>query len=168
MSRQREKLVFRAHIHRLLLKVYIELFTTLHWHLQHVHFFKRNLNLILEFDLRIFYFVSKSDCSISTIVFQTTVKLCSKIEIISSSQSKLTSTKKMTESAKSNYAQVIKLDLTFLALVSIFGVFCSLLNSRRRLEDGQTKTICKKWTSWQPLYMPESMLNSKKNWIPKG
>ena len=57
------------------------------------------------------------------IVFQTTVKLCSKIEIISSSQSKLTSTKKMTESAKSNYAQVIKLDLTFLALVSIFLEF---------------------------------------------
>ena len=57
------------------------------------------------------------------IVFQTTVKLCSKIEIISSSQSKLTSTKKVTESAKSNYAQVIKLDLTFLALVSIFLEF---------------------------------------------
>ena len=77
----------------------------------------------MEFDLRIFYFVSKSDCNISMIVFQTTVKLCSKIEIISSSQSKLTSTKKMTESAKSNYAQVIKLDLTFLALVSIFLEF---------------------------------------------
>ena len=77
----------------------------------------------MKFDLRIFYFVSKSDCNISMIVFQTTVKLCSKIEIISSSQSKLTSTKKMTESAKSNYAQVIKLDLTFLALVSIFLEF---------------------------------------------
>ena len=77
----------------------------------------------MEFDLRIFYFVSKSGCNISMIVFQTTVKLCSKIEIISSSQSKLTSTKKMTESAKSNYAQVIKLDLTFLALVSIFLEF---------------------------------------------
>ena len=90
--------------------------------MQHVHFFKRNLNLILAFDLRIFYFVSKSDCNTSMIVFQT-VKLCSKIEIISSSQSKLTSTKKMTESAKSNYAQVVKLDLTFLALVSIFLEF---------------------------------------------
>ena len=77
----------------------------------------------MKFDLRIFYFVSKSDCNIRMIVFQTTVKLCSKIEIISSSQSKLTSTKKVTESAKSNYAQVIKLDLTFLALVSIFLEF---------------------------------------------
>ena len=57
-------------------------------------FLKRNLNLILAFDLRIFYFVSKSDCNISMNVFQTTVKLCSKIEIIFSSQSKLTSTKK--------------------------------------------------------------------------
>ena len=57
-------------------------------------FLKRNLNLILAFDLWIFYFVSKSDCNISMIVFQTTVKLCSKIEIIFSSQIKLTSTKK--------------------------------------------------------------------------
>ena len=57
-------------------------------------FLKRNPNLILAFDLRIFYFVSKSDCNISMIVFQTTVKLCSKIEIISSSESKLTSRKK--------------------------------------------------------------------------
>ena len=57
------------------------------------------------------------------IVFQTTIKLCSKVEIISSSQSKLTSTKNMTEGAKNNYALVIKLDLTFLALVSIFLKF---------------------------------------------
>ena len=41
-------------------------------------FLKRNPNLILAFDLRIFYFVSKSDCNIRLIVFQTTVKLCSK------------------------------------------------------------------------------------------
>ena len=35
-------------------------------------FSKRNPNLILAFDLRIFYFVSKSDCNIRLIVFQTT------------------------------------------------------------------------------------------------
>ena len=86
-------------------------------------FLKRNLNLILAFDLRIFYCVPKGDCNISMIVFQTTIKLCSKVEIISSSQSKLTSTKNMTEGAKNNYALVIKLDLTFLALVSIFLKF---------------------------------------------
>ena len=68
-------------------------------------FFKRNLNLILVFDLRIFYFVPKSDGDISIIVFQTTVKLCCKIEIISSSQSEITSTKNMTEGAKNNYAE---------------------------------------------------------------
>ena len=86
-------------------------------------FLKRNLNLILAFDLRIFYCVPKGDCNIRMIVFQTTIKLCSKVEIISSSQSKLTSTKNMTEGAKNNYALVIKLDLTFLALVSIFLKF---------------------------------------------
>ena len=63
-------------------------------------FLKRNINLILAFDLRIFYFVSKSDGNINMSVFQTTVKLCSKIEIIFSSQRKLTSTKNMTESAQ--------------------------------------------------------------------
>ena len=41
-------------------------------------FLKGNPNLILAFDLRIFYFVSKDDCNIRLIVFQTTVKLCSK------------------------------------------------------------------------------------------
>ena len=41
--------------------------------------------------------------------------------------------KNMTEGAKNNYALVIKLDLT--------EVFCSLLSSRRKLEDGQTETI---------------------------
>ena len=87
-------------------------------------FLKRNLNLNLAFDLWIFYFVSKSDCNISMIVFQTTVKLCSKIEIIFSSQIKLTWVQKnMTEGAKNNYALVIKLDLTFSALVSNFLKF---------------------------------------------
>ena len=48
------------------------------------------------------------------IVFQTAVKLCSKIEIIFSSQIKLTWVQKnMTEGAKNNYALVIKLVLTF-------------------------------------------------------
>ena len=57
------------------------------------------------------------------IVFQTKIKLCSKIEIISSSQSKLTTKKNMTEGAKNNYALLIKLDLTLLALFSIFLKF---------------------------------------------
>ena len=58
------------------------------------------------------------------IVFQTAVKLCSKIEIIFSSQIKLTWVQKnMTEGAKNNYALVIKLDLTFLSLVLIFWSF---------------------------------------------
>ena len=78
----------------------------------------------MAFDLRIFYFVSKSDYNISMIVFQITVKLCSKIEITSSSQSKLTSKKNVTEGAKNNFALVInKLDLDFLALVSTFLKF---------------------------------------------
>ena len=101
----------------------MELFTTALTSGACSFFLQWNLNLILAFDLRIFYFVSKSDCNISMIVFQTTVKLCSKIEIISSSQSKLTSTKNTTESAKNNYALVIRLDLTFLALVPIFLKF---------------------------------------------
>ena len=51
-------------------------------------FLKRNPNLILAFDLRIFYFVSKSDCNICLIVFQTTVKLCSKISNFTSTVKK--------------------------------------------------------------------------------
>ena len=69
-------------------------------------------------------FFSKRDCNISMIVFQTTVKLCSKIEIIFSSQIKLTWVQKnMTEGAKNNYALAIKLDLTFLSLVLFFWSF---------------------------------------------
>ena len=134
-------------------------------------FLKRNLNLNLAFDLWIFYFVSKSDCNISMIVFQTTVKLCSKIEIIFSSQIKLTWVQKnMTEGAKNNYALVIKLDLTFLSLVLIFEVFCRLLNSRRRLgkTDKQKQHIQSERVDNHLCLRVLSMFNSKINWIPKG
>ena len=47
----------------------------------------------------------------------------------------------MTVGAKNNYTRAIKLDLTFFSFgFYIFEVFCSLLNSRRRLEDVQTET----------------------------
>ena len=47
----------------------------------------------------------------------------------------------MTVGAKTNYAQAIKLDLPFFSFgFYIFEVFCSLHNSRRRLEDVQTET----------------------------
>ena len=64
-------------------------------------FLKRNLNLILAFDLRIFYLVSKSDCNISMIVFQTTVKLWSS----PARKVRLPVQKNMTEGAKNNYAE---------------------------------------------------------------
>ena len=48
----------------------------------------------------------------------------------------------MAVGAQNNYAQAIKLDLTFFSFGFYnFDVFCSLLNSRRRLEDVQTETI---------------------------
>ena len=48
----------------------------------------------------------------------------------------------MTVGAKNNYAQAIKLNQTFFSFgFYIFEVFFGLLNSRRRLEDGQTETI---------------------------
>ena len=62
------------------------------------------------------------------IVFQTTVKLCNQIDIISSSQKaaqkKASQYKKIwPKLRKTNYALVIKLGLTFLALFSIFLKF---------------------------------------------
>ena len=105
-------------------------------------FLKRNLNLILAFDLRIFYCVPKGDCNISMIVFQTTIKLCSKVEIISSSQSKLTSTKKYDRRCQKQLCSSYKIRSDFFSVgFYIFEVFCSLLSSRRKLEDGQTETI---------------------------
>ena len=151
--------------------LYIELFTTLHWHLQNVYFFKAKSKSEFGIWFMDILFFSKRDCNISMIVFQTTVKLCSKIEIIFSSQIKLTWVQKnMTEGAKNNYALVIKLDLTFLSLVLIFEVFCRFLNSRRRLgkTDKQKQHIQSERVDNHLCLRVLSMFNSKINWIPKG
>ena len=67
----------------------------------------------------------------------------------------------MTVGTKNNYAQAIKLDLKFLALVSIlFEVFCPLLNSRRRLEV-QTETIRSERDDDHLCLRALGMLNSK-------
>ena len=73
-----------------------------------------------------FYFASKIDCDISMIVFQTRVKLCSKIEIISSSQSKLSCAKQYDRRCQKQLCSTYKVRsvfLFFLALVSIFLKF---------------------------------------------
>ena len=74
----------------------------------------------------------------------------------------LTSTKNMTVGAKNNYAQAIKLDLTFLSFgFYIFEVFSSLLNSRRRLQDVQTETIRSERADNHLCRRALGMLNSK-------
>ena len=78
----------------------------------------------------------KSDCNISMIVSQTTVKLCSKIEIISSSQSKFTSTKQYDRRCQKLRSTYKIRSVFFLALVSIFLKFSVVF----LIEDGQTES----------------------------
>ena len=120
----------------------------------------------LAFDLRIFYFVPKSDCNISMIVSQTTVKLYSKIEIISSSQSRIQYQKIWPKVPKTIIlSNKIRSDF-FSVGFYIFEVFCTLLNSRRRLE-GRTnrkrECIRSKRVDNHLCLRVLSMLNSKIN-----
>ena len=130
---------------------YIELFTTLHWHLRHAHFVKAKSN---------------SDSGI----WSTDILFCLKKSDYAEKISNLTSTKNMTVGAKNNYAQAMKLDLTFLSFgFYIFEVFSSLLNSRRRLQDVQTETIRSERADNHLCRRALGMLNSKiKKWMPKG
>ena len=68
--------------------------------------------------------------------------------------SSLTSTKNMTVGTKNNYAQAIKLDLTFFSFG--FYIFWGFLSSS--LQQKKTRSTNRnnpKWTRWRPL-MPES------------
>ena len=127
----------------------------------------RNLNLNLAFDLWIFYFVSKSDCNISMIVFQTTVKLCSKIEIIFSSQIKLTLVqKKYDRRCQKQLCSSCKIRSDFFIIgPNFFEVFCRLLNSRRRLgkSDKHKQYIRSERVDNHLCLRVLSMLNSKIN-----